>query len=286
MNDGPDSTWLAQLRERLARPPRQPRVPLAMQAPDAAQGVVIGSVEHAFLQPFADLRAAGGGPLMQARAAGGWVLQGEPTPALAALAQALRAAGQAGAWRDEALAVTDAQGAVRATVERGVARVLGIATHAVHLVGVAGWQTPARARGVWVQQRSVRKANDPGHWDTLVGGMVAASDDAHSALLRESWEEAGLRPVALEDLCAGGRIDVRRPSADGGAGAAYMIERIDWSWATLADGAAPVNQDGEVERFECLQRAELLRRLQADAFTDEAALILVQALPALGWAGA
>jgi len=266
MNDGPDSTWLAQLRERLARPPRQPRVPLAMQAPDAAQGVVIGSVEHAFLQPFADLRAAGGGPLMQARAAGGWVLQGEPTPALAALAQALRAAGQAGAWRDEALAVTDAQGAVRATVERGVARVLGIATHAVHLVGVAGWQTPARARGVWVQQRSVRKANDPGHWDTLVGGMVAASDDAHSALLRESWEEAGLRPVALEDLCAGGRID--------------------WSWATLADGAAPVNQDGEVERFECLQRAELLRRLQADAFTDEAALILVQALPALGWAGA
>jgi len=28
---------------------------------------------------------------------------------------------------------------------------------------------------IWVQQRALDKANDPGLWDTLMGGMVSAA---------------------------------------------------------------------------------------------------------------
>jgi hypothetical protein len=51
-----------------------------------------------------------------------------------ALAQALRVAGLAGAWRDELLAVTDEQGTALGVVERAAVRPLGIATRAVHLL--------------------------------------------------------------------------------------------------------------------------------------------------------
>ena len=47
----------------------------------------------------------------------------------------MREAGVAHAWRDEQLAVTDAQGRTLGTVERAVVRPLGITTFAVHLVG-------------------------------------------------------------------------------------------------------------------------------------------------------
>ncbi len=47
---------------------------------------------------------------------------------------------------------------------------------------------------------------------------------------------------------------------------------------TLRDGVVPENQDGEVARFECVPREEVLARLQRGLFTDEAALVLVQAL--------
>jgi hypothetical protein len=48
-----------------------------------------------------------------------------------------------------------------------------------------------------VQQRALDKANDPGLWDTLMGGMVSAADTVATALARETWEVVpeGLAPV-------------------------------------------------------------------------------------------
>ena len=42
----------------------------------------------------------------------------------------------------------------------------------------------------------------------------------------------------------------------------------------LPEGAVPCNQDGEVERFECLDPDALEERLASGAFTLEASLIL------------
>ena len=262
-----DGDWLAALRARVQRPPERPREPFALAATADAMARTVGSVEPRVLQSLP--------PLLDTaelqRRPGSWCLCGDATPALEALAQVLRQAGWAHAWRDEQLAVADATGLRLGTVERAVVRPLGIATRAVHLVG---YDTDGR---VWLQQRAWTKANDPGRWDTLMGGMVAAVDDHDQAMARETWEEAGLRLQELHGLRHGGCVHVRRPADDGGD-AGYVVEDIDWSSATLPAGVTPCNQDGEVERFECVDRAEVVRRLHAGAFTDEAALILVEAL--------
>jgi 8-oxo-dGTP pyrophosphatase MutT (NUDIX family) len=252
-----DAAWLAALNRKADQPPRRPRVPLW------AGEARIGSVEP-------DLLGRLGVPAALAEQCtrdgeSGWRINGELTASLHRIAVAMRDAGAAHAWRDEQLAVTDEAGNVLGTVERAVVRPLGITTFAVHLAGVV----PDGRH--WVQQRSLTKPNDPGLWDTLMGGMVPACDSLAQALERETWEEAGLRMVQLTQLAHGGRIATRRPS-DGAAG--YVVEHIDWYRCVVPDGVTPVNQDGEVAQFRLMDGRELKDRLERDEFTLEAALIL------------
>jgi 8-oxo-dGTP pyrophosphatase MutT (NUDIX family) len=173
------------------------------------------------------------------------------------------------AWRDEQLAVRSESGAVLGTVERAAVRPLGIATHAVHLVGL----DPTGAH--WVQQRAFDKPTDPGLWDTLVGGMVAANDSLEQALERETWEEAGLRRTQLQDLRYGGHVVTRRPFSALAHG--YVVERLDWYACTLPPNVLPCNQDGEVAAFRCMRADEVAQQLEQDAFTVDAALVLLAA---------
>ena len=203
----------------------------------------------------------------------GWHLpldQYDVTTRLNQLAELLKDAGLAGAWRNEQLAVRDELGVQIGTIERGAVRPLGIATLAVHLVG----QT-ADGR-FWVQQRAFDKPNDPGKWDTLMGGMVSAGDTIETALERETWEEAGLRIADLHGLRYGDRQCNCRPSNDGVAG--YMQEFIDWYTCLVPDGLMPINQDGEVAQFVLMDEAELVAAMQRGEFTLEAALIFASAL--------
>ncbi len=259
-----DHAWLAQLRQQVDLPPRVERQPLWLG------DVAVGSVEPGYLD---GLPSAGHWQIQpqQRSAQHGWALLGEPLQALAGLADVLRAAGKAHAWRNEQLAVHDELTGERvATVERAVVRGLGIATRAVHLIGVA----PDGRH--WVQQRALTKSNDPGLWDTLMGGMVSASDDLPAALARETWEEAGLHVAALADLRYGGEAVFRRPTSDC-AGTGYVVEVIDWFVATVPDSLVPENQDGEVQAFALMTPDEIWRHMRAGLFTAEAALIQVAA---------
>lgn len=191
----------------------------------------------------------------------------------AALAEALRDGGWLGAWRNELLPVTTVQGERVGRIERAAVRALGLATAAVHL------SAQAPDGRTWVQQRAFNKANDPGLWDTLMGGMVSAADTLAQALERETWEEAGLRLDQLHGLTHAGQLLISRPS--GGADAVgYTVERIDWFSATLPDGVVPENQDGEVERFDCVDSQRLRADIGAGRYTLEAALILAPELTA------
>ena len=258
--------WVAPARASAGCGPSRVRLPLWVE------GARVGSVDAEVfgqirLQRLLDKRWQLS--MEEREGAPAWVLRGgDATAALGALAQALRGAGRCGPWRDEQLAVCDGQGRRIATVERGAVRVLGIATRAVHLVGC----TPDGAR-LWVQQRSLSKPSNPGMWDTLMGGMVSSADTLEQALARETWEEAGLRVDALQGVAHAGHVDFAQPSGEAG-GIGYMAERIDWFRATVLQGLAPANQDGEVERFECLPHAEVHARLAQGAFTPEAALVL------------
>lgn len=259
-----DAAWRSALLARAARPPLAPRLPLVWR------GREIGSVEPALPMLLGCLQAADGGQLL-GREGLAVCVHGDLADSLARLAQALRQHRLAHVWRDEQIAVCDTGGVPLASVERAVVRVLGIATRAVHLVGFD-------PQGhVWVQQRAFDKPNDPGRWDTLMGGMVGAADTLDSALERETWEEAGLRLEQLDQLFQGGWLHLRRP-ADDGTRLGYVVEDIAWSRCVLPAGVVPENRDGEVAGFACLPPAEVAARLQRDEFTDEAALILVEAL--------
>lgn len=266
-----DPQWLAALRASADQPPWRPRLPLFWGSHR------IGSVEPGYFSPSVLQHPMLAPELLQQEedsTGPRWRLHGAATAALAHLAQALLEArvGRVPAqWRNEQLAVCDAHGRQIATVERGVVRPLGIATRAVHLVG-----RTAEGR-FWVQQRALDKADDPGLWDTLMGGMVSAVDSVQTALVRETWEEAGLRLETVRDLRRGGSVTLRKPSSDQ-SDAGYVVEQVDWFTGTVPKDVEPVNQDGEVLQFALLDPPELLAKLQRNEFTTEAALILVAAL--------
>ena len=263
-----DAQWLIALRALANQPPLRPRVPLW------AGESVIGSVEIGFLDKIVSPPNIYGYQQLLKKEQPeelGWRLMGDVTLSLNRVGTALHHAGLAGAWRDEQLAVTDQWDHHRGTIERAAVRPLGITTLAVHLVG----QTPDGR--FWVQQRAFNKPNDPGLWDTLMGGMVSSSDTVETALARETWEEAGLQLDALYDMRYGGRLTTSRPAHDGG-GAGYVHEHIDWYCCTVPDGMLPINQDGEVEQFCRMNVTQLLEAMQQGQFTLEAALILADVM--------
>jgi len=266
VSEGLPPAWRAALRARADQPPRRPRVPLW------AGAARIGSVEPTLFPDALPRALIGASGLVQPARRGyreGWQVNGELTGTLHELALAMREAGIAHAWRDEQLAVTGEDGQTLGTVERAIVRPLGIPTFAVHLIGLS----PEGRH--WVQQRSLTKPNDPGLWDTLVGGMIPACDSTQQALERETWEEAGLKLGQVVDLRCGGRVDIRRPSGDGPHG--YVVEQVEWYRCVLPDGVVPVNQDGEVAQFRLMRENELCEALLREHFTVEAALILLQA---------
>jgi 8-oxo-dGTP pyrophosphatase MutT (NUDIX family) len=254
----PRPDWWQRLAERAAQPPIRPRRALRIEAFASP----VGSIEPRLAYHLRAARLP-----LRLHEDGTEVLTDAPDAALADIARWLNAQGIGGKWRDELLPVTDEDGTRRAVIERAVVRPLGIQTYAVHLIGLTG------QGGVWVQQRALDKATDPGQWDTLMGGLVAANETRSGALERETWEEAGLRLPDLHALQAVDRITVRRPVRDG-----YMVEHSDVFEAVIPAALMPVNQDGEVERFECLAPEALVERLVAGAFTLEAALMLAASL--------
>lgn len=294
----PPAAWWRDLRARAQRPPRTPRSGLWLPAQGALR--CIGSLapglaerlaqphrgEPAWIEPLHAGIASGAAPdaspdasPTDVTAGPAWCVRvpSEDRAALdeylAALAAWLRDHGLSGPWRDELLAVEDDRGLRVAAIERGAVRPLGITTRAVHLAG----RTPDGRH--WIQQRSARKANDPGKLDTLMGGMISAADTLISALERETWEEAGLRMGALTQLQAVGRVSIDRPSSQA-EGLGHVREHIDCYQAVLPADVEPSNQDGEVDAFFCMDEDELIARLVRDEFTLEAALVLGAAL---GW---
>ena len=118
MNAAP--TWVAPLRAQAQRPPRVPRLPLWVA------GQAVGSVEPGVLDQIASKGLLGKRYKLLKDEQSGWSLHalGDATPALNALAQALRAQGRCGPWRNEQLPVCDAQGRRIGTIERGAVRPL------------------------------------------------------------------------------------------------------------------------------------------------------------------
>lgn len=262
---------LACWRKAVQQPPRLPRVPLWLGAHQ------VGSVEPTTWEHLIPaLVRAGHVPdqvVQKKELNDEFIYAVEPDfdENLGLIAMALAQAGAGGPWRNERLPVRAADGAVCAHIERGAVRVLGMATQAVHLVA---WRSDGC---LWLQQRAHTKPNDPGLWDTLMGGTVSGNESVQQTLVRETWEEAGLHIADLTDLCWQGRFMASRHVPDGG-GAGYLLEDTHWYTVQVPDGQVPCNQDGEVDHFEAWQPATVAEAMQAGLFTHEACWVLAQVL--------
>jgi 8-oxo-dGTP pyrophosphatase MutT (NUDIX family) len=187
---------------------------------------------------------------------------------LAQINEALRDDGLIKAWRNETYPVAClASGECLATFERAASRFWGTLTLGTHATGYVADES-GRPTHLWIAQRALDKATDPGAWDNLVGGGVPAGQSPLEALVREAWEEAGLRPTQLQGLRPGRVIRLRRDIPEG-----LQLEDVHGFDLAMPPGLVPANQDGEVAGFELLPVAEALARAAGTQMTVDAALV-------------
>ena len=187
---------------------------------------------------------------------------------MAHINQRLREQGLIVAWRDEQFALPDAQGeATLARIERAASRFWGTLTFGAHATGwVPG--VDGKPAALWIAQRALDKATDPGLFDSLIGGGVPADQTPRQTVLREGWEEAGLQAGQMTALQFAGVLWLCRDIPEG-----LQHEALHSFDLALPASFKPHNQDGEVAGFELLPTGEALRLAAGDAMTVDAALV-------------
>jgi 8-oxo-dGTP pyrophosphatase MutT (NUDIX family) len=182
----------------------------------------------------------------------------------------LREAGAIAGWRDETYAVVDPQTlAPLARIERAASRFWGTLTFGAHANGFVAGDDGRRAK-IWLAQRSLRKATDPGLLDNLVGGGVPAGQTPWDALLREGWEEAGLAADVMRGATPGHLLRLHRDMPHG--------LQNEWLYAydlQLPPRLTPLNQDGEVAAFQLLPLDEALALAAAGGMAADAAVVML-----------
>jgi 8-oxo-dGTP pyrophosphatase MutT (NUDIX family) len=230
-------TWPALAAARRADP--SGRVPFGVM--DGGAAVPVGSVARANLEVLREwpgwLRLTPAGVLLT-------VAPAERDACLAEIHQALRARGAIQAWRDELYRLPGALPGqplrCLAVIERAAARFWGSLTLGAHCNGYVA-DAQGRPTYLWVARRADTKATDPGLLDNLIGGGVPLGQTPREALLREAWEEAGLRPAQMAGLRRGHVIGLH----------CDLPEGLQREWLYVYDlpmpaDLLPANQDGEV----------------------------------------
>jgi 8-oxo-dGTP pyrophosphatase MutT (NUDIX family) len=153
------------------------------------------------------------------------------------------------------------------SVERSGFRWLGMLSHAVH---VNGFLPDGR---LWSARRALSKATDPGMLDNVTAGGLPSGETAQTCLQRELAEEAGLFSLDGHLLQAAGSVRTSRLEPQG-----WHDEFVHVFNLTLESSFVPVNQDGEVAGFMCLQPPQVLAKMLAGEFTVDAVQTLLQGL--------
>ena len=183
------------------------------------------------------------------------------TRALRDVALTLRAEGALPAWRDERYAIATELGAPPlAHLERGAARYFGVRTWAAHINGVV----EDGATRMWFARRSASKAVDPGLWDNLVGGGIAAGFSVEQTVIKEAWEEAGIDEALARRARPAGTVQVVRPMFDG-----LQRETVYVHDLTLPEAFLPDNRDGEAVEHRLVTLAEAAELVARDGGPDE-----------------
>jgi isopentenyldiphosphate isomerase len=194
--------------------------------------------------------------------------------ALQAAAERLRAQGLIRGWRNERYSYWGDNGGQphpglpeHFRLERAAFRFFGLRSHAVHINGF----TPDGR--MWCGRRALSKATDPGRLDNLAAGGLPAGETVLDCALRELNEEAGLPENLARQVQAAGHVTTARMEAEGWHEETLLVFNL-----LLPPGVQPYNTDGEVSGFECLSLDEVMQRIVARDFSEDAACVVAQGL--------
>ena len=231
--------------------------PLGLMPPGRAQLLSRG------LPPNAPLTRQGQGWVWHAE----HLSMAERSEILQALSHQLNLQGVLTGWRNELHACWGGSQAdwpysspVLLRMERAAFRFWGLRSHAAH---VHGMTSDGR---MWCGRRATNKATDPGMLDNLAAGGLPADEDPWVCAAREIHEEAGLHRQVHQLQPCKTLLVTERPEKEG-----WHSERLFVYTTQVADHELPVNQDGEVSEFLCLNVAEVMQRLRSGEFTADAA---------------
>lgn len=140
---------------------------------------------------------------------------GNPTMRLEDIRQELFNQGWIEPQRCEQMPVTlGPQGPEIAQLDRSALRILGFWAQKVHINGLVPTDKTDEPL-VWISRRSRQAPSNPGRWDTLVAGGRAVGHSLVETARKESWEEAGIGPVAMRRLQRIGKMAVQYVSTRG-----------------------------------------------------------------------
>ncbi len=196
------------------------------------------------------------------------------SPALQAAAQRLQAQGLIRGWRNELYSYWGDTGGQphpglpeHFRLERAAFRFFGLHSHAVH---VNGFTPDGR---MWCGRRALSKATDPGRLDNLAAGGLPAGETVLDCALRELYEEAGLPESLARQVQPAGHITTARMEAEGWHEETLLVFNLQ-----IPPDVQPHNTDGEVSGFECLSLDEVMQRIAARDFSEDAACVVAQGL--------
>jgi 8-oxo-dGTP pyrophosphatase MutT (NUDIX family) len=182
---------------------------------------------------------------------------------LRALAERMRQGGFIPGWRNEEFAFIDAQGHALFQLERAAFRSFGLKSMASHINGFT------ENGQIWLGRRSENKQIDPGKWDNVSAGGIAADETPWVCACRELWEEAGIPKAIASEIQPAGRMEMRRAIPPLG----LHVESLFVYDLLLPSNLLPTNRDGEVAGFIAVSYGEAAARILADEFTADAALV-------------
>ena len=268
-----DPAILATIRSRLARAQALPAG--VRYRPFVVGNAEVGAIDDARadrLARFANVFVVSPGAVVLASSLGDPAAR---SAALADVAIALRDEGALPAWRDELYEIAMDFGAPPLFhIERGAARYFGVRTFAAHVNGIVD---TGDATTIWLARRSVTKAVDPGLFDNLVGGGIAAGLSIEATVIKESWEEAGIEEALASAAIPVGAVHVRRPMFDGLQRETLFVHDL-----ALPAAFVPINRDGEASEHRrvdlALAAVMIARDSGPDAVTVEASLVVLDYL--------
>lgn len=190
------------------------------------------------------------------------------THALEVMNAQLRQQGLIAAWRDELFALWDpSSDQALAALERASARFWGTLTLGAHCNGYVA-DAQGQPSQIWVAQRALTKPTDPGKLDNLIGGGVPQGQSPRETVIREGWEEAGLRPQDMLALQSAGILELDRDVQEG-----RQWERLHVFDLALSQDFTPCNQDGEVARLQCVPISQAVEWALSGEMTVDAAWV-------------